>query len=181
MRRAGLVILLVAAFVAVWYAVRDASLDVDRLSIDRASLPDLSLERVEFQREEDGVEWKASAGLVERRGEEIRLVSLDVSAAEEGRGSFSLISPAGVFSEKERTALLTDVRGSMAAGEATGYFEAPEATWTDGEREVVFAKGASFRSDGIVFEGSTVRVTFSGVFSAEKGASFSWSPPEKQD
>ncbi len=181
MRRVGRALLLAAAFVVVWYAARDASLEVDALSVGRADLPDMSLERVRFQREEDGVEWTASVNLVEHRGEEIRLESLELSALEDGRRRAGLSSPFGVFSERERVVRLSDVEGSFVFGDRSGFFEAPEARWADGEREVLFEKGASFSSDGLHFEGSVVRVTFSGVFSAEKGASFSWSPPENQD
>ena len=181
MRRVFTGLFLVAAALMAWYAAHDASLDTDRLSVDRANLPDMSLEALEFQREEGGVEWTVKVALAEKRGGEIRLASLDVTAVRGSEESISLRSPSGVFREEEGTAVLYDVTGSVHRDGEVGLFEAPEADWIRGDDEVTFAKGAVFRREGLLFEGNMVRASFSGAFSAEKGASVSWSVPESSD
>ncbi len=181
MKRIALVLFLSGLFLIGWFAVQDVSLELDGIRIERANLPDMSLERVEFQREVDGVEWTAKVELVERRGGEIRLLSLDVTGSENARRRWTLHAPAGVFLEERGQVVLSDMRGSIVAGGETAFFEASRAEWNDGETEVLFVEGAAFRRSDFFFEGSVVRASFSGVFSAEKGASFTWSVPKKTE
>ncbi len=181
MRRIGLVVFLTAVFSIGWFAVRDVSLELDHLTVQKANLPDMSLEKVEFQRDVDGVEWTARVERIERRGSEIRLLSLDISGIEDEERRWTLYAPSGVFLEDRRKAVLSDVRGSVANGETIAFFAAPSAEWSEGDTDVVFAEGASYRRSDLFFEGNSVRVSFSGVFSAEKGASFTWLLPEKTE
>ena len=181
MKRAGLVVLLLALFWVVWLAVQDVSLELDDLKVGKANLPDMSFERLEFQRELEGVEWTASVDRAERRGKEISLVSLDVSGVEDEGRRWSLQAPKGVFLEELRRAELSDVRGALILGSETAFFEAPKAEWVEGETEVLFAEGASFRRGNLSFQGNLVRASFTGMFSAEKGASVTWSVPEKTE
>ena len=94
---------------------------------------------------------------------------------------WSLHAPTGLFLEERRKAVLSEVRGSVATGETVAFFEAPEAEWSEGTTEVLFVDGAAFRRSDLYFEANLVRVSFSGVFSAEKGASFTWIMPENTE
>ena len=178
MKRIGFVVFLTLLFLMGWFAVRDVSLELDHLTVEKANLPDMSLEKVEFQREVEGVEWTATIERAERRGKEIRLLSLDIAGIGSEKQRWSLQAPTGLFLEERGKAVLSDVRGSVATGESVAYFEAPEAEWSEGATEVLFVDGASFRRSDFYFQGNSVRVSFSGVFSAEKGASFTWFLPE---
>ncbi|NLD97443.1 MAG: hypothetical protein GX635_10000 [Synergistaceae bacterium] len=181
MKRIGFVVFLTLLFLMGWFAVRDVSLELDHLTVEKANLPDMSLEKVEFQREVEGVEWTATIERAERRGKEIRLLSLDIAGIGSEKQRWSLQAPTGLFLEERGKAVLSDVRGSVATGESVAYFEAPEAEWSEGATEVLFVDGASFRRSDFYFEGNSVRVSFSGVFSAEKGASFTWIMPENTE
>jgi hypothetical protein len=178
MKRLGFVVFLTLLFLIGWFAVRDVSLELDHLTIEKANLPDMSLEKVEFQREVEGVEWTAKVERAERRGNEIRLLSLDVVGIGSEKRRWTLQAPTGLFLEERRKAVLSDVRGSVTTGETVAFFEAPEAEWSEGGTEVLFEDGAAFRRSDFYFQGNSVRVSFSGVFSAEKGASFTWVLPE---
>ena len=181
MKRIGFIVFLTLLFLMGWFAVRDVSLELDHLTVEKANLPDMSLEKVEFQREVEGVEWTATIERAERRGNEIRLLSLDIVGIESEKQRWSLQAPTGLFLEERGKAVLSDVRGSVATGESVAYFKAPEAEWSEGATEVLFVDGASFRRSEFYFEGNSVRVSFSGVFSAEKGASFTWIMPENTE
>ena len=181
MRRVGVVLFLSALFLVGWFAVHDVSLELDKLQIGKANLPDMSFERLEFQRDLDGVEWTAKVERAERRDKEIRLFSLDITGLESEERRWSLYAPTGIVWEERRRAVLSAVRGSIVRGSEIAFFEAPRVEWSEGETEVFFAEGASFRQSRFFFQGTLVRASFSGVFSAEKGASFTWSVPEKTE
>lgn len=121
---------------------RDVSLLEEFLKA-RGPAPELpvTLERVSISRDVEGNFWTVRTPRLERRGERIRAVSLEVELVDETQRRYVMVAETGFFDEELGDVVLERVRGEEEVSSKGLRFVAPKGTWNRSERKLVFPEG----------------------------------------
>lgn len=101
----------------------------------------LTLERVSISRNVEENLWTVRTPRLERLGEQVRAVSLEVELVDEERRRYVMVAETGMFDEEFGDVLLERVRGEVEFPSGGLRFVAPKGTWNRGDGRLVFPEG----------------------------------------
>lgn len=101
----------------------------------------LTLEQVSISRNVEENLWTVRTPRLERLGEQVRAVSLEVELVDEERRRYVMVAETGMFDEEFGDVLLERVRGEVEFPSGDLRFVAPKGTWNRGDGRLVFPEG----------------------------------------
>ena len=173
----GFIVLLVALFgigLLVRYAFRDISLDVDLLRESLQRMPGLVLENLEFEREISGDFWQVEIPLAERRDGMVEVRSVDIRRLLANGREWYFKGASGVYSEKEESADLYALLGTLETDVRVLNLESPRLSWSREKNDFFFPYGVTIYDSEFILTAKIASIDESGVVLLDKGGVIEW-------
>jgi hypothetical protein len=169
-----LLVILLGGGILVRYALRDIHLDVDLLREGLVRMSGVVLENLEFEREMSGDHWLVNVPLAQRREGRVELSSPDVRRVLADGKKWQLKSEKGVYYEKEESAGLSLLTGTLEVDTRVLNLKSPYLTWAREEHRFVFPLGVTVYDAEFLLSADQAQIEESGVVSLDRGGVIVW-------
>ncbi|MDR1580235.1 MAG: hypothetical protein LBS35_07745 [Synergistaceae bacterium] len=167
----SIITVLMIALIGV-YLKRDLALTGD---VFRNKLPPMMVERLEFARRINGMEWHIKAENAESDGETVRASSIDIKAADiDASRSADVYAARGAFDLVSDKMWLYNIAGIVYLSGGSIDIAASRADYDMSDDVWFFSEGISASDGKIHVTGRVGKIESSGVVTLGKGVHASW-------
>ena len=167
----------IALGLALWGIIWLTRSALEDIRLDIGIMPRTSgliLENLEFEREISGDLWRLRTPLAERHDEKIEMLSPDILRKLENGEEWHFMGERGVYREKEESASLSSLLGTLATGTRVLNLRSPYLSWSKDEKTFLFPNGITVYDTEFLLEADMASIDESGIILLDRGGVITW-------